>query len=210
MKIAIYARVSTTQQETEQQVEACKRYAEMKGWEVATIIAEERSAWKGPRPKWEALKRDLRAMKYQGLIVFRIDRAWRRSSEFALDIDEFNRRGVSVVTVMEGIDASTPMGQALLNVIVALAQLERTNIAEATKQRLSALKSMGKKLGRPLGDSHMDTLGRKADELILTTYHELGSVRATARKLHVSTWKVSSVLSAARLESPPQKPESGT
>src|SRR5439155_5783402 len=135
LRVAIYTRASTRGQTVEQQKGPCVRYAEMKGWVVGTVVEEEaRSASKGPRPKWEGLKLELRAMKYDALIVFRIDRAWRRSSEFVLDFEEFNRRGIAVVSVMEGIDASTPLGQSLLNIIVAIAQLERTAISEATKQ----------------------------------------------------------------------------
>jgi len=183
----VYARVSTDQQETAQQRESCVQYARAKAWEDPVVIEESASAWKGPRPKWESLKQDLRAGKYRVLIVFRIDRLWRRSSEFCLDIEEFNRRGVAVVSILEGLDASTPIGHAMLNVIVALGQLERTWIAEATKDRLQALRNLGKRLGPPMRHP-------MSDEAIYAKYRELGGIRATAAALGVSLGKVHKVV----------------
>ncbi|MFQ5911184.1 MAG: recombinase family protein [Thermoplasmata archaeon] len=191
MRAAIYVRVSTDRQETEQQLRACRAHAEAKGWEVATVVEEYASAWKGPRPQWEALKKKLRSYEFQALIVFRIDRAWRRASEFVLDMEEFTRKNIAVVSIMEGIDASTPIGRAILQVIVAIAELERTAIAEATKQRLRALKNMGKKLGRPMKVN-------VSDEEIYARYLKIGTIRGTARALGVSVGKVHGVVRARR------------
>lgn len=68
-----------------------------------------------------------------------------------MDFDSLSSRGVNVISVSEGLDPTTPIGKAMMTILVALAELERTNISEATKQRLQALKNMGKKLGRPKG-----------------------------------------------------------
>lgn len=85
------------------------------------------------------------------IVVFRLDRAWRSSRQFIMDFDSLSSRGVNVISVSEGLDPTTPIGKAMMTILVALAELERTNISEATKQRLQALKNMGKKLGRPKG-----------------------------------------------------------
>ncbi len=185
-------RVSTSDQGTEQQLRACRAFCEARGWEAASVVEEKASAWKGPRPEWERLKQELRAGKYDVLLVYRIDRAWRRSAEFVLDFDDLRNRGVAVASIMEGIDASTPMGRALLNVIVALAELERTAVAEATKERLHALRNLGKKLGRPLGGSREKEV-RISDGQIHDRWREVGSIRGTARALGIShgkVWKV--------------------
>ena len=88
---------------------------------------------------------------YQNLVVFRLDRAWRSSRQFIMDFDSLSARGCSVISVMEGLDPTTPIGKAMMTILVALAELERENISLATKQRLQALKSLGKTLGRPKG-----------------------------------------------------------
>lgn len=193
MKAAIYVRISTSKQELKQQREACRRYCAIKGWKVGRVVEEQKSAWKGPRPRWEQLKRELREMQYTAVVVFRIDRAWRRSSEAVLDMEEFQKRGIAVVSVMEGIDASTPMGRAMLEVVVALAGLERTWISEASKDRLQALRNMGKVLGRPLGGNKKH-LVKLTDGQIYDRYLELKTIRKTAADLGVSTGKVHKVV----------------
>ncbi len=199
MRTVLYLRVSTSDQETEQQRRACQAYCEAKGWEVSAVVEERRSAWRGPRPGWERLKRELRARRYDCLVVYRIDRLWRRSSEFVLDFAELADRGIALVSIMEGIDASTPLGRALLNVIVSLSELERTVIAEATRQRLQALKNMGKRLGRPLGGSRESEV-KLSDGEIYARWRELGSIRGTAKALNISHGKVWQVVHHPPLE----------
>lgn len=155
MKVAIYCRVSSDKQEYEQQVDAGKKYCSLKGWEDYEVFKEIESTRKA-RPVFEMVLRRTRNGEFQCILVFRLDRAWRTSRQFIMDFDNLQARGVIVVSIMEGFDSSTPIGKAMMTIFVALAELERTNISEATKQRLQALKKMGKKLGRPKGrkDKH--------------------------------------------------------
>ncbi len=211
LRAVLYLRVSTEEQGTEAQLRACRSYCEAKGWEVSAVVEERRSAWKGPRPEWERLKRELRARRYDCLVVYRIDRLWRRSSEFVLDFAELADKGIALVSIMEGIDASTPLGRALLNVIVALSELERTAIAEATRQRLLALRNLGKRLGRHLGGSREREV-RISDEEIYARWRATGSIRGTARALNISHGKVWQVVHHPPLEAvsglptPPEAP----
>lgn len=146
---AIYARVSTDIQNYDQQIDPCIKYCEMKGWNYK-IFKETESSIKN-RPIWNQILTRARAGEFNSIVVFRLDRAWRSSRQFIMDFDNLQIAGVNVVCVMEGLDPSTPIGKAMLTIIVALAELERVNISEATKQRLQALKNMGKTLGRPVG-----------------------------------------------------------
>jgi DNA invertase Pin-like site-specific DNA recombinase len=173
MKVAIYARVSTDTQDYEQQVMACKKYCEIKGWNDYEIFTEQQSAVK-ERPVFLSVLSDCYRNKFNTLVVFRFDRAWRSSRQFIMDFDSLNAHGVNVVSVMEGLDPTTPVGKAFMTILVALAELERTNISIATKQRLQALKNMGKTLGRPKGSK--DTkVRRKAGYLL--RYANKGGVR---------------------------------
>jgi DNA invertase Pin-like site-specific DNA recombinase len=81
-------------------------------------------------------------------VVFRLDRLGRNSRELALLIDELEGKGIKVLSVNEQFDTSTAIGRAMREIICVFAQLEREQIGEATKQRLAAVKAMGKKLGR--------------------------------------------------------------
>lgn len=149
MKAAIYCRVSTDKQELEQQINSCVKYCEMKGWEYG-LFTEQKSSTK-ERPVLREALRQCIDRHFNVLVVFRFDRAWRSSRQFIMDFDSLANNGVYVISVMEGLDPTTPMGKAMMTILVALAELERVNISIATRQRLQALKNMGKQLGRPKG-----------------------------------------------------------
>jgi len=155
MKVAIYCRVSTDKQDYKQQVSSCKKFCDFKGWNDYEVFKEVEST-KKIRPVFEMVLQRTRNGEFQGIVVFRLDRAWRTSRQFIMDFDNLQARGCTVISVMEGLDPSTPLGKAMMTILVALAELERTNISEATKQRLQALKNMGKKLGRPKGSKDKD------------------------------------------------------
>ena len=150
MKVAIYCRASTTKQELEQQVDSCIKYCEIKGWNDYEVFKEIKSSIK-ERKVWKDILFHSFCGKFDILLVFRLDRAWRSSRQFIVDFDSLSSRGVLVVSVMEGLDPTTPIGKAMMTILVALAELERENISIATRQRLQALKNMGKQLGRPKG-----------------------------------------------------------
>ena len=155
MKVAIYCRVSTEGQELEQQKDSCIKYCQIKGWEDYEVIPEILSAAKF-RPIFRNLIEQAKQGKYSHLVLFRIDRGWRNSREFIMDFDTLQSRGIFIVSVMEGLDPTTPMGKAMLTILVALAELERANISQATKDRLQALKNLGKVLGRPKGSKDLN------------------------------------------------------
>lgn len=149
MNVAIYVRVSTDLQSYNQQIVPCVKFCELKGW-TYSVFKEVGSSVKH-RPVFEDIKKQARDGAFKAIIVFRLDRAWRSSRQFIMDFDNLSSVGVKVISVMEGIDPTTTMGEFVATVFVALAQLERKMISEATKQRLTALKNMGVKLGRPQG-----------------------------------------------------------
>ena len=162
MKAAIYVRVSTDLQTYEQQLEPCINFCKMKGWNDYEIFKEVESSGK-ERLVFNRLLKNARSMQYNAIVVFRFDRAWRSSRQFIMDFEGLQNKGVSVVSVMEGLDPTTPIGKAMMTIIIALAELEKANISEATKHRLQALKNMGKTLGRPKGSK--DSPDKKRDNI---------------------------------------------
>lgn len=152
MKVAIYNRISTDQQKLEQQLESCKKFCEFKNFEIGGVYTDIGSGKDFfNRPNFMILINELRAFKYEGIVVFRFDRLGRNTVECIKFFDEFESKGIHIFSLNENIDTSTAMGRAIRDFIIRLAQLERENISEATKQRLQALRNMGKILGRPKG-----------------------------------------------------------
>jgi len=149
MKVCIYCRVSTDKQELEQQIAACKRFCDYRGFEVGAVYSEIVSGAKAKRPQYLKMVQDLRNYKYDGVVVFRLDRLGRNSREILFLVDELANKGIDLFSVHENLDTTTAIGRAMRDILIILAQLERDQIADATRQRLAALKAQGKKLGRP-------------------------------------------------------------
>lgn len=150
MKTAIYCRVSTNQQELEQQVEACKKFCDYKQFQYE-VFSDIGSGKNMNRPQFLEMLRRVRLREFEGIVVFRFDRLGRNAREVVTLFEEFEVKGIQVFSLNENIDTTSPIGKAIRDIILRLAQLERENIAEATRQRLQALKNLGKRLGRPAG-----------------------------------------------------------
>jgi len=150
-KVCLYCRVSTGRQELFQQIEACKRFCEYKELEIVDIYQEVGSGKSFNRPFFYKMLVALRKMKYQGIVVFRIDRLGRSVLDLANFLSEMDNKGIKVFSVNENLDRSSAIGKLTVNIILSMAQFERESISEATKQRLAAIKKGGKTLGRPVG-----------------------------------------------------------
>lgn len=150
MNVAIYARVSTDRQELDQQIEACKKFCEYKQFKYA-VFWDIGSGKNMQRPQFLEMLKRVRAREFEGIVLFRFDRLGRNAREVVTLFEEFESKGIQIFSLNENIDTTSPVGRAIRDIIIRLAQLERENIAEATKQRLQALKNLGRKLGRPSG-----------------------------------------------------------
>lgn len=164
MVVAIYCRVSSEQQELAQQIESCKKFCEYKQFEYS-VFSDIGSGKNMNRPQFLNMLDRIRKREFDGIVVFRFDRLGRNAREVVTLFEEFETKGIQVFSLNENIDTTSPIGRAIRDIIIRLAQLERENISEATRHRLQALKNMGKKLGRPPGvkDSRRrKSLGYKA------------------------------------------------
>lgn len=150
MKVAIYCRVSQEKQELTQQIEACEKFCKYKGFDYV-VFFDIGSGKNMKRLQFLDMLNRIRAREFNGVVVFRFDRLGRNAREVVTLFEEFENKGIQLFSLNENIDTSTPAGRMVRDIIIRLAQLERENISEATKQRLQALKSLGKKLGRPAG-----------------------------------------------------------
>lgn len=150
MNVAIYCRVSTGQQELEQQIESCIKFCNYKGFEY-DIYSDVGSGKNMDRKNFQVMLGKLRKGEYEGIVLFRFDRIGRNSREVVTLFYELESKGIQIFSINENLDTTSPIGRAMREIIITLAQLERENISEATKQRLTALKNLGKKLGRTVG-----------------------------------------------------------
>jgi len=147
MKVAIYVRVSTGDQTTENQAIPLIKYASAMGWNY-DIISETESTRKTRPKQWELYNKLLKK-EYDGLLIYKFDRWARSTKELIEHVERLLDKGISIYSYSENIDLSSSMGRAMLTIISAFAQLERDLISERTKAGLRRAKAQGKTLGRP-------------------------------------------------------------
>ncbi len=149
-RIAVYARVSTTDQSTESQLLDLRRYVSERGWNIFKEYVDEGiSGTKDSRPALNVLMNDAKKRRFDVVLVWRFDRFARSTKHLILALEEFRNLGIDFVSYQENIDTSSPLGSAIFTIISAVAQFERDIIGERVKAGLRRAKENGKKLGRP-------------------------------------------------------------
>lgn len=192
MKAIGYIRVSTSDQEQNghglnAQREAIGAAATLKGWEFVDIV-EEAGSGKNvrQRPKLEAALARLKAGEADALVVAKLDRLSRSLRDFATILDRSHREGWSVVVLDLSLDLTTPMGEAMANMLMTFAQLERRMIGQRTKDALAEAKRSGVKLGgyRNGAGGSAPRVNARASRRILREAGRGRSLRAIARDLN--------------------------
>ena len=143
-RAAIYARVSTLDQEPENQLAELRRYVAARSWPEATEYVDKGvSGAKDRRPALDRLITDAKRRGFDVLVVWRLDRLGRNLRHLVTLLDELHVVGVSFVSLGEGIDCTTPAGRLQLHVLAALAEFERARIAERVAAGLAQARRTG-------------------------------------------------------------------
>jgi DNA invertase Pin-like site-specific DNA recombinase len=156
-RAAVYARVSTHDQTTENQLLELRRYCEARGW-TSTEYVDTICGAKDKRPGLDALMVAARRRQFDALLVWRLDRLGRSLSHLVTCIEELAALGVAFVSLNEGIDTDTPAGRLQLHLLAAIAQFERDRIRERVHAGLARARRQGKRLGRPSAAIPVDRL----------------------------------------------------
>jgi DNA invertase Pin-like site-specific DNA recombinase len=147
-RVAVYARVSTTDQSTENQLLELRRYVEARGWTAIEYVDHGISGSKDRRPALDELTSDVRRHKVDAVVCWRLDRLGRNLRHLVLLLDEWQSRGVAFVTLGEGIDTSTAAGRLVAGVLGSIAEFERSRMQERIHAGLSRARAQGTRLGR--------------------------------------------------------------
>lgn len=167
MKAAIYLRVSTSDQFTDNQLPVLEAWANQRGFEVVNIFQENESAWKnGHQAELKHLLEDARKRKFDVVLVWALDRLSREGSAAILNlINTFKLYGVKVISYQESwTEAPGELGELLFAIAGWVARMESERRSERTKAGLARAIKNGKKLGRPAG--HKDKKKRKKRSVI--------------------------------------------
>lgn len=186
MRCAIYARVSTLDQEPENQLQELRRYTAARGWAVVEYIDRGVSGAKERRPSLDRLLVDARRRKFDVLLVWRLDRLGRSLKHLVTLLEDIQGVGISFVSLGEGIDCTTAAGRLQLHVLAALAEFERARIAERVRAGLARVRASGKRLGRPTATVAVGDLLRTADLSIRDAAALLGVSRSVVHRARLS------------------------
>ena len=149
-RVAVYARVSTSDQSTDSQLLDLRRYLFERGWKLFNEYCDNGiSGTKSSRPALNQLMNDAKKRRFDVVLVWRFDRFARSTKHLILALEEFRNLGIDFVSYQENIDTRSPLGSAIFTIISAVAQLERDIIAERVKAGLRQAKERGKRIGRP-------------------------------------------------------------
>jgi DNA invertase Pin-like site-specific DNA recombinase len=194
-RVALYARVSTTNhhQDVQVQLRDLKTYVKLHGWIVAAEYIDHISSAKKNRPQLEHMMADAKKNKFGIVACWKFDRVSRSAIELVDVLDQLKKLKINFVSMTESVDTTTPMGEFVVTVLGAVGKMERSMISERVKAGLRNAKAKGKQLGHPSPTPITKRLIERVHEL----NKEGQSLRDIAKQVKVSHVTVARLLKSA-------------
>lgn len=189
MRAAIYCRVSTLDQHPETQLLDLQQLAAQRGFEVVKIYTDHGfSGTKSRRPGLDELLYSARRHEFDLVLVWAADRLARSVKHFVDILAELDHLRIGFVSCREQIDTSGPLGKAVMIIVAAIAELERSLIVERVKAGIRRARLEGRHIGRkPLDLDSNAIIGDRAKGM---------SFRQVAKAHQISTATVRRILRA--------------
>jgi DNA invertase Pin-like site-specific DNA recombinase len=147
-RAALYARVSTGDQHPQTQLYDLRTLAKQRGFGIVREYADVISGAKSKRPGLDHLLSDARRGQFDVVLVAAFDRVARSVRHFLEVLDELNHLGIEFVSLRENIDTGGPLGRAIVVIVGAIAELERSLIVERVRAGMRRAKLEGRPVGR--------------------------------------------------------------
>ncbi len=158
MKAAIYARVSTLNhgQDPQMQLRELKEYCTRRAWEITSeYIDSGISGAKDSRPELNRMMADALKRRFDAVVCWKFDRFARSVSHLLRALETFKSLGIEFCSFSEQMDTTTPTGKMIFTVLGAVAELERSLIAERVRAGIRNARAKGKRIGRPAADPEL-------------------------------------------------------
>ena len=158
-KVALYARVSTDGQSTENQLRELRAAIGRQAWAiVAEYIDRGVSGAKGrkARPRFDALLRAVTRKEFDMVAAWSVDRLGRSLQDLVGFLGDLQSKKVDLYLHQQALDTSTPSGKAMFGMLGVFAEFERTIIQERVKAGLARARAKGTTLGRPRTDPKVE------------------------------------------------------
>jgi len=164
-RVALYTRVSTGSQTTENQDRDLREVAGRAGWQIVRVYSDQGiSGAKGRagRPEFDAMCRDAARRRFDLIASWSVDRLGRSLHDLLTFMTSLNSLGVDLFLFKQALDTSTPAGRASFQMLALFAELERGLLRERVISGLDRARSQGKRLGRPRLDVETESEIRDA------------------------------------------------
>ena len=155
-RAALYMRVSTVDQHPENQLNELRQFASQRGFQIAEEYTDHGvTGTKARRPALDKMLKDAHRRRFDVVVVWACDRLARSTKHFLQVLDELNELGVQFLSQREAIDTDGPLGRAIVVIVSAVAELERSLIVERVRAGMRRAKLDGRRIGRvPLDVDH--------------------------------------------------------
>ena len=148
-RAALYIRVSTLDQHPETQLNELRGFARQRGFEIVDEYTDHGiSGTKARRPALDRLLSDAHRHRFDVVLVWSCDRLARSTKHFLQVLDELNDLGIQFLSQREAIDTDGPLGRAIVVIVSAVAELERSLIVERVRAGMRRAKLDGRRIGR--------------------------------------------------------------
>jgi DNA invertase Pin-like site-specific DNA recombinase len=150
-RVAVYLRVSTSKQDTENQLRELSEVADRSGWEIWKVYEDAGiSGAKGrdQRPGQEAMMKAVNARQFDMVAAWSVDRLGRSLTDLLGILQDLQEKGVDLFLHQQGLDTSTTAGKAMFQMLGVFAEFERGIIRERVNAGLARARAKGTKLGR--------------------------------------------------------------
>ena len=144
----LYHRASKQDQTTIQQEIKTKEFCNTNSIQIYKVYSEVgQSGAKESRPQLDLMLQDMRAKKFNCIVVLKYDRLGRSTIHLLQVLEEMKNLGIRLIAVEQNIDTSTPMGKWFVTNLISMAEMEREMIIERTNDKLSYYKEQIKEKG---------------------------------------------------------------
>ena len=147
-RAAIYTRVSSIDQHPETQLCDLRPLAATRGFEIVGEYSDTISGSKAKRPGLDRLMSDARRGRFDVVLMWAFDRMARSVRHFLEILDELNHLNIEFVSFRENLDTGGPLGRAMVVIVGAIAELERSLIVERVKSGMRRARLEGRQIGR--------------------------------------------------------------
>ena len=189
-RVAIYTRVSTIDQTTENQYLELKAIADRQGWEIINHYQDfgvSGAKGRDQRPQFDQMWKDATQRKINIIMTWSVDRLGRSLQHLVSFLGDVNALGLNLYIHQQGMDTTTPSGRAMFQMCGVFAEFERSMIQERVKAGLNRAKANGKTLGRP-------KVSKKVEDAIRALRVEKIGIRKIAKELKVGVSTVTRVI----------------